>query len=753
MISPQLRAIPLWLTALCAASACLAADGFAPQILPTLAITRAAGPITIDGRLDDAGWAGAARVTGFSEIEPNEQAKPPVDTEVLVTYDDRNLYVAFICADDPSLVRATYCERDQIFADDCVFLLLDTYGAQQWAYEICANPFGVQGDLLFSANGGEDAGYDLIYHTAGRTTDGGYEVEMAVPFASLRFPDRLEQTWRINFWRNHPRSVRGQYAWAAQSRDNPCWPCQWGTVTGIANVKPGKGLELLPAWTAHQTGRSGDDARFTDGDLLGEPSLGVRYAISSQLTAEATFNPDFSQVESDAAQIDVNSSFALAYPEKRPFFQEGSDLFYTPFTVLYTRSINEPDVAVKLMGRPGHNAVAFLSAIDANTPLLLPFEDGSAMVAAGRSYSNILRLKHAWGQESQVGAIATDRRLDGGGAGSVAGADGLLRLGRNYRFTWQTLASRTTEPVAPRLTADLEDFTDVTFAGGRHTAAFDGETFAGHALYGSFQRRARHWNLNLDYWEKSPTFRADSGFEPQNDRREAYIINGYNIHADRGLLQRLSNHLYLYRAWNFAGDVKNSGWQADVAPQLRWAQLSGHVQYTRENELFQSVQFDGVWVLHSCLDATLRDGLSVHVGATRSHRSAHRYLRFGEQTDLSASLDLRPLDRLTLELSYVASRSEDSQTGEEFFDGYIARGKLGLQITRELSTRLVTQYNDFARTWEVDPLVTYRLSPLSIFYAGSTRDYARLAVVGDEPKDWDLAERTYFVKLQYLFRP
>ncbi|MHB8079392.1 MAG: carbohydrate binding family 9 domain-containing protein [Candidatus Krumholzibacteriia bacterium] len=750
MTSQRLRAVRLLPLLLCAATACVAADGFTPQMLPSLAITRAAGPIAIDGRLDDAGWVGAARAAGFSEIEPNEQARPPVDTEVLVTYDDDNLYVAFICADDPAQVRATYAERDQIFDDDCVFLLLDTYGAQQWAYEICANPYGVQGDLLFSANGGEDAGYDLIYHTAGRTTARGYEVEMAVPFASLRFPDRPAQTWRIDFWRNRPRAVRGQYAWAAQSRDNPCWPCQWGTVTGIADVKPGNGLELLPAWTARQTGRPADDGRFADGDLLGEPSLGARYALSSQLTAEASFNPDFSQVESDAAQIDVNSAFALAYPEKRPFFQEGSDLFVTPFTALYTRSINDPDVAVKLMGRPDHNAVAFLSAIDANTPVLLPFEDGSALVAAGRSWSNIVRLKHAWGQESQIGAIATDRRLAGGGAGSVAGADGLLRLGRNYRFSWQALASRTAEPDDPGLTADLAG---VTFDGGRHTAVFDGETYTGRALYGSFQRRARHWNLNLDYWERSPTFRADSGFEPQNDRREVWVINGYNVYFDRGLLRRLSNHLYVYRAWNFAGDVKNAGWQADVAPQLRWAQLSGHVQYTRENELFEGAQFDGVWLLHSCFDATLRDGLAVHFGATRSHQIARRELRFGDQTDLSASLYLRPLDRVSLELSHVASRSVDPLTGGEFFDGTITRGRLGLQVTRELSARLVAQYNSFARTWEVDPLVTYRLSPFSIFYAGSTRDYARFAVAENGPEQWDLAERTYFVKLQYLFRP
>ncbi len=723
---------------------------FTPQVRPTLSIQRTSGPITIDGRLDDEGWRGVARAEGFAEVEPNEHARPPVGTEAFVAFDDDRLYVAFRCEDDPAAVRASLCERDKMWNDDHVYVLIDTYGSQNWAYELSTNPLGVQGDCLWSAGGVEDYGFDVVYDTAGRLTDTGYEVEFAVPFSSLRFPDAPSQTWRVNFWRVHPRAAKSEYAWAANSRDDPCWPCQWGTLTGLDNVRPGRGFELLPAFTSRQTSVRGPDGRMADGDLLGAPSLGVKYAPTSSLMAEATANPDFSQVESDAAQIDVNSTFALFFPEKRPFFQEGSDIFATPFTVVYTRSINDPDFAAKLTGRPGRNAVAFLSAVDARTPITLPFEERSAFALGGRSVSNILRLQRSLGEESRLGLIGTDRRLEGGGSGTTAGLDGNVRLTQQWRLQGQAVWSRSVEPDDPALTSGLEG---LTFDDGRHTAVFDGESYSGQAYYGSLQRRARRWNLNLDYIDRSPTFRADSGFEPQNDLREAWVINGYNIYFDRGLLQRVSNHLYLRRAWNYAGAVKNNYLQADVAPRFRWAQLNGHVQYTRDDELYAGRQYDGTWLVHSCWNVTPLNAVTADFGLTRGHLIARNFERLGDETRYSASLTLRPLDRLALDLSYSHADSRDLATDERLFAGYVTRGKLGLQVSRELSVRLVGQYSDFRRSWEVDPLVSYRLSPFSIFYVGSTRDYARYAAVEDGTESWQLGERTYFLKLQYLLRP
>jgi hypothetical protein len=224
-----------------------AGENYQPVYSPTLHVSRAAGPIKIDGKLDDPGWQGAARATNFAEHNPGDQTQPPVETEVLITYDDEYLLVAFLCFDDPKAVRASLCERDEIWSDDYAIVLIDSYAEATWAYEISANPYGIQGDVLWSRSGGEDAGFDLIYESVGMITGQGYQVEMAIPFSSLRFPNRQAQIWKMDFWRNHPREDRGQYSWAAYDRDDPCWPCQWGTVTGIENVQPGKGFEILPS--------------------------------------------------------------------------------------------------------------------------------------------------------------------------------------------------------------------------------------------------------------------------------------------------------------------------------------------------------------------------------------------------------------------------------------------------------------------------------------------------------------------------
>ena len=169
----------------------------------------------------------------------------------MITYDDKNLYVAFVCTDDPSAVRATMCQRDQFQGDDAVVVLLDTYGDATWAYEFFVNPYGVQKDYLWTNIVGEDPGYDLVWNSAAQITPSGYQVEMSIPFSSIRFPNRDVQTWKMDFWRSHPRESYHQYSWAAYDRNEQCWPCQWGTVNGIRNVRPGKGIEILPSMVAY----------------------------------------------------------------------------------------------------------------------------------------------------------------------------------------------------------------------------------------------------------------------------------------------------------------------------------------------------------------------------------------------------------------------------------------------------------------------------------------------------------------------
>lgn len=727
----------------------LAETDFVPVYHPELTISRTNGPIHIDGLLDDDGWIGAAKASNFAEHTPGDQTKPVVETQVLMTYDDDNIYVAFICYDDPAEIRASFTGRDEMFADDNVLFCLDTFGDGTTAYELVVNPYGIQGDLFYY--GSEDIRYDFIFDTGGVITDNGWTAEMAVPFSSIRFPDNAEQVWRVDFWRNRPRGVREQYSWAAYDRDESCWPCQWGTVKGIRDIAPGHGLELLPSFVAHQSGTLNDDDFFTNKNAEAEVSLSGKYSLSSNSTLEATVNPDFSQVESDAAQIDVNTKFALFYDEKRPFFQEGGNLFSTFFTTAYTRSINDPKAAAKLTGRSGRTSYALLTARDEHTPVILPFEEHSHYVSNGRSTSNILRVKQELAEQTYLGVMVTDRRYDGGGNGSLVGLDSRVRLNKNYQVEMQYVSSFTKEPDDPQLT---DDFHTDTFDNGKYTQGFDGEDFRGHGIYGSFERDGRRWGLDIDYWDRSPTFRAENGFETSNNSRRAIINSSYLFRfEDSRFLEWSQPSFQTYKAWNYNDQLKEEALYLDLSSRFRWAQLNTHNQVMLASEVYQGKSFDDLWGLHTCANATISEKLSFGGSINYGHKIyyANSNSKVGRQLDYTAWVDFRPLDRLLVETYIGTSRSKELHGEGLYYDGFITRTKFTWQASRELTARLVIQYDDFREKWEADPLLTYRINPFSIFYVGSTRDYLQ---VGNSSNDesWQLSDRQYFMKLQYLFR-
>jgi len=725
---------------------------FRPRVRPELNVRRAPGLIEIDGELDDAGWLDAAKATGFSESFPVERGEPPVESEAWLTYDDEYLYVALVAFDDPTAIRRSIVDRDDMWSDDYFGILLDTYGDAAWAYFLFANPYGVQGDSRFATAGGEDDDFDLVYHTEARITDRGYQIEMAIPFESLRFPNRPEQQWRVTFWRTRPRESRATYSWAALDRDEECFLCQFGTLRGIEGVEPGGSIELLPSVVASHASTLADpsdpDSGLDDTDGNAEAALNLRYAHPSGVTAEATFNPDFSQVESDVDQVDVNTTFALFFPERRPFFIEGSDLFDTFFDVLFTRQINDPDAAVKSIVRKGRTSVAYLGARDANTPILLPFQERSFVGSAGESVSNVVRARRTYGSNSYVGGIVTDRRFEsGGGSGTTFGADGVHRFLDKYRLEYQLLGSHTAEPDEAGETASLEG---VSFDDGAHTAAFDGESFDGFAQYTSLERSARHWNFDVDYWAASPAFRADNGFETSNDYRRLIVFNEVNFWPeDNPLLDRLTPDFRYSKRWTYDGVSKEQVIQPTLEFTLK-TQTFVEFGYEWEDERFRDVDFDGMrrWFVFVDSDFSNRLGggffLRVGDGIARNLETP----AVGDETFLEAFGTIKPIDRLTIEPSIRYNRL--LVEGEEIFDGTIFRARTNLNFSRRLFLRLVTQWNGFDDSFDLEPLLTYKINPFTLFFVGSTQTFRSF----DEPHDGGLSEtsRQFFAKFQYLFR-
>lgn len=726
-------------------------ESFKPNQKPSYNIPRLTSAIEIDGQLDDTGWIGVPRATNFSEQFPDNGEKPPVETEVLLTYDDSHLYIAFICYDsDAGSIRSSWSDRDRIWSDDYMGFIFDTYGDGAWAYEIFVNPLGIQGDGRQVTSAGEDIGFDLIFESEGVVTDSCYQVEIALPFASLRFPDKPKQEWKATFWRTRPRESRATSSWAFVDDDVNCWLCEFGTLTGIENVKPGSSFELLPSVIGFQSGeiRDTDDRNsgIENKDVDGEVSMGLRYDISTGTSIEATINPDFSQVESDATQIDVNQTFALFYPERRPFFQEGGDLFDTDIDIVYTRSINDPLVAAKLIRRQGSSNLAYLGAVDENSPLIIPLEEQSEFVAADESYSNILRYKHTFGGSSNLGAILSDRRLKDDGSNTVFGVDGNLRFREKYRLEAQVVGSYSEEPDDTTLTEDIDQ---VYFDDGRHTVAYDGETFSGHAISAGLERSSRLWSFELDLKDSSPTFRADNGFVTRNDHREAEFWNELDFYPESKILDNIETGFVYGRVWNSRGKYKDSWIVAYLALMLK-AQTRVNMSYIYTREVFKDVDLPGMnrfeININSDFSEPVQAGINFYPGEIIARNEDPPVM--GDGINFDAWINIKVTSRMKIEQNYNFSTLKRQDNDVELFKGFIYRTRINYQFTREIFLRLVLQYDDFDNNFDIDPLLSYKLNPFTIFYIGSTYDYRDV----DESDNLTLASRQFFMKFQYLFR-
>ncbi len=750
----------------------MAQEPFTPVFKPELLTTKATGEIEIDGDLSDPGWVGLPVATNFSERQPGDNIRPLVETRAYITYDDEYLYVAFDCQDNPDDIRATMCQRDQYFNDDSVAFMLDTYGEAQWAYQFYVNPYGIQKDIQWSNVHGGDRGFDMIWHSSARITDTGYTVEIAIPFASLRFPAGETQSWKVDFWRTQPRESNHLYSWAANDRNDQCFPCQWGTVEGINGVEPGRGLEILPSFIGYQTGEIADntdpDSDFENADAEGELTLGAKYKVSSDVTVEGTVNPDFSQIEADAAQIDVNSSIVQRYPERRPFFQEGSDLFRTMFNSFYTRMVNAPEIAAKGTARWDKASVAYMYARDDNSPYMIPTEEGSYTAAPGRSHVHVLRGLQSLGNSSQIGGMLTDRQYSVGGRGTIASLDARIRLTNTLSWMGQYVHSYTEEP------GDIEINAGETFADRKHTVDLDGEIYTGGAYITELRHNSERWNFTLDYNQVGQTYRTQTGYDPWNDQRNAFIYTNYDFNFDEGLIERITPSIFTNARWNMANERKWLHVNGSVRTSLRWAQTDIGIGGRWGDEVWGGVAFKDLWSVNMNLGSRPSDSVGYFLAVNHGTNPALSTYVEGLEWAFSAALDLKPIDSLIIEPTFDLIKSEDAQTGELLYEQSIARARIRWQVDPRLSLRLVIQHNkakspgalqaaldgDFpayhmylGSKWELDPLITYRINSFSVFFLGSTHDFHDFnAAFAERRSNQVLTERQYFMKLQYLFQ-
>lgn len=462
----------------------------------------------INGALDEAAWSQALVVELPFEVDPGDSVASPVRTQALLFSTPNTLYVGFRAFDPhPQEIRAHLADRDQFYRDDFVGIILDTFADHRRAYQFFVNPLGVQGDSLRLVSGEgeeEDGSWDAIWSAAGKITAEGYSVEMAIPFAALRFPSGPgEKSFGFAVFRIYPRSLRHMLFSVPLDRNNACLLCQLPSLVGFTSAKPGRSFELVPTWVAarEQEREDFDAERLNQPSTQGQAGLSLLWGVTPSLTLAATVNPDFSQVEADSKQLAVNRVFTLFFPEKRPFFLEGADAFATPLRAVYTRTIVDPDWGLKLVGKQGASTLGLLVARDQLTPLVLPGPEASGSITLPQpSTVSAGRWRYDLTTNTSMGLLFT-RRQGEGFASTLAGLDAFFRLSKADTLTWQWLRSSTHYPQ----TLDL------------------GTKVSGSAWVASYAHSSR----NLEAWAEARNlqegFRADVGFIPQVGLRGAEI--------------------------------------------------------------------------------------------------------------------------------------------------------------------------------------------------------------------------------------
>ncbi len=371
--------------------------------------------VIVDGVMDEAVWSKALKIELDIETSPSDNLKPLVKTTVHLYEDGENLYLGFIAEDpEPDQIRAFYRDRDKIFSDDIVGIIVDPSNLRNLGYQFFANALGSQMDgTEDDLNKRESVSWDGIWESSGKINDQGYIVEMAIPFRLLRLPEEnKQQTWGFELLRFFPRNFVHRISNNPRSRELRCHFCQMSNLQGFESVTNGNDIQLVPSLVLSK----GEDRDLSVASPLWEENkqndlgLDIRWGITPEITFNGTINPDFSQVEADAAQLSINTRFALFFPEKRSFFLEGADLFSTQNRLVHTRLIADPDWGVKLTGEKDNSKWALFSVNDTETTVLLPGNQGSELVSISEGSTNTsARLIHSFENGLNLGGLVTNR--------------------------------------------------------------------------------------------------------------------------------------------------------------------------------------------------------------------------------------------------------------------------------------------------------------------------------------------------------
>ncbi len=712
-------------------------------------LPQVSGDIKVDGNLDDVLWQQALHIALDYETRPGENISPPVKTDAYLMQNGSQLLVAFRAHDpEPDAIRAYLRDRDSAYNDDFVGIVLDTFNDERRAFEFFANPLGAQMDLIQDdVNGREDDSWDAIWSSAGRITDQGYTVEMAIPLSQLRFSrSEQDQLWGIDTIRFYPRTDRHRLSNNPLDRGVNCYLCQLEKIRGFSGIEPVRDLEIVPTLTGIRAD-STDDPGVTplvSGDIETELGLTARWGITPDLTLNLALNPDFSQVEADVAQLDVNNQFALFFPEKRPFFLEGADFFNSPIRAVFTRTIADPKVGLKLTGKHDKHTFGVFAADDEITNLLFPGAFGSDATTLDQSSQSLVgRYRRDFGDSSTVGAMFTGRSGDGY-HNYVGGVDGRFRFKGTESIRFQYLRSDTQYP-----DSIVNDF-------DQPAGSFDGS-----ALQVQYNHDSRNWFWYLSHRDFDPDFRADLGFVRRVNYDQQVAGLGRVWH---GAEDDWWNRFRISGDWDITHDNLGRVIERELEGSVN---LEGPMQSFIElgrmerQRLFNDVLFDEErWSFYG--EFQPRGGLFFGLSASTGDSIDFANTQLGEETRWESDVRWNINKHLLMRWRNTTVKL-DSLQGPNIFEAKLNDLRLTWQFNVRSFLRLVLQSQDVDRNQDqhvdtVDSksrslgsqlLYSYKVNPQTVLFVG----YSDNQIENDDIARFTTTGRTLFIKLGYAWFP
>ena len=721
-------------------------DSFAKE--QTLSLKRINQNIIVDGVLDEVHWQDATHVPLIYQDEPNEKGIPPVKTDAYLYEDGRNLYVAFIASDPhPEKIHAALRDRDTLWQDDNVILIIDTFNDERAGYEFYVNPLGAQGDTRMTDTDGwqSDPSWNAIWDSAGKITDQGYVVEMSIPFKALRFPqNQKELTWGFSVMRNYQRDVLYQISNMGFDRDIKCSLCQFDKLVGFSDIESSKNLQLTPTLTTLRNDSKPEvPGDWENGDIETELGMDLRWGLTKDAVLNATINPDFSQVETDSLELDVNTTYSIYYAEKRPFFLDGASYFKSNiFELLYTRTIAEPSLGAKITGKTGAHSYAMLVSDDENTNIQLPTNQGTNYAAlSDKTHAIVGRYQYDLRDQGTLGVSSTHRE-GGEYYNTVLSVDGSYWFNQTDTLLYQVA------------TSDTHNSDSLVENYGLKNNQSD----SAYAL--EFTREKRDYKFFTSYENIGQNYRTDLGYQEKIDYEKVQFGGGQTwYHDESDLITSWSYETDWEKTWAQNGDLLEEEYEGFITLKGQ-KQSIFEVGFIHRDENYNSKFYNqNIGYVYTGFKPTKDLRLSLYVEYASRIDYINEQLGNVINTQSQVVWDIN--NHWQVDIKHNYSQLENAGR-ERVFSANTLDFRLYYKFDMQSMLKLILQLEDIDRNTQAyyfqtshtnkdfgsQLIYSYKLNAQTLFYLG----FSNKGYQDDSLKHVEQDQRTLFTKFSYAWQ-